>query len=240
MAAAIPPVFDNDSALRRPFPRAPSRLAVALTLSAFVHLWLAAGVAVDVPEGRTPRGPAAIAARLELSAIPPEVRLPPPAATVTEKNARQDSRDGGQPTPDGASRPSAISPSPEPSSAAEVPEPRVSGPALPQIPDPAYYPARQLDVYPALLQPVRLEYPERALQNKAGGRVLVMLFIDETGGVNDLSVVEAEPAGYFEHAVRAAFTDARFSPARKDGRTVKSRVLIRVNYNPGEAEGAIR
>ena len=70
--------------------------------------------------------------------------------------------------------------------------------------------------------------------------MLIMLLIDEAGLVNEISIAAAEPAGYFENAVRLAFADVRFSPARKDGRAVKSRVLIRVNYNSGEAEGAIR
>jgi len=118
--------------------------------------------------------------------------------------------------------------------------PQASVPALPQIPDPVYYPARQLDVYPALLQSIKLEYPRHAAQSRVSGKVLVMLLIDEAGLVNDISITEAEPAGYFENAVHAAFADARFFPARKDGRTVKSRVLIRVKYDPGEAEGALR
>ncbi len=105
-------------------------------------------------------------------------------------------------------------------------------------PDPVYYPARQLDVYPALLQPVKLKYPDSP--DKVGGRVLVMLLIDEAGAVDEISIAEAEPAGYFEHTVHAAFSSARFSPARKDGHAVKSRVLVRVNYSPGEAEGTMR
>jgi TonB family protein len=42
------------------------------------------------------------------------------------------------------------------------------------------------------------------LQRNAHGKVRVTLLIDETGSVNEVSMVEAEPAGYFEHAVRKA------------------------------------
>ena len=110
--------------------------------------------------------------------------------------------------------------------------------ALPRQVEAVYYSARQLDVYPALLHPVKPEYPERHSQDRAGGKVRVTLLIDETGRVNEVSTAEAEPAGDFEDAVRRAFVSARFSPARKDGQAVKSRVLISVTYGPGEAEGA--
>lgn len=63
------------------------------------------------------------------------------------------------------------------------------------------------------------------------------LLIDETGRVNEVSKVEAEPAGDFEDAVRRAFASARFLPARKGGQAVKSRVLISFTYGLGEAEG---
>ena len=113
-----------------------------------------------------------------------------------------------------------------------------AAPALPRQVEAVYYSARQLDVYPALLHPVRPEYPEQPSQGKAGGKVRVTLLIDETGRVNEVSTAEAEPAGDFDDAVRRAFASARFSPARRDGHAVKSRVLISVTYGPGETEGA--
>jgi protein TonB len=45
-------------------------------------------------------------------------------------------------------------------------------------------------------------------------------------------VVQAAPAGYFEGAAVAAFETARFAPAQKDGRSVRSRVLVRVSFDP--------
>ena len=103
-----------------------------------------------------------------------------------------------------------------------------------------YYPARELDVYPAPRTPLRFEYPERAAREQVGGSVRIMLLLDEAGAVDGVSVVAAEPPGYFEDRVRAAFAAARFFPARKDGRAVKSRLLINVSYDPAAAEGALR
>lgn len=120
-----------------------------------------------------------------------------------------------------------------------MPGTRAAPPLPPQV-EPVYYSARQLDVYPALLHPVRPDYPEQSSQSKTGGKVRMTLLIDETGHVTEVLAVEAEPAGYFEDAVRRAFASARFSPARKDGRAVKSRVLISIAYGTGEAESAVR
>lgn len=106
--------------------------------------------------------------------------------------------------------------------------------------DLTYYSARELDVYPAPRAPLRFEHPERAARERVGGSVRIMLLLDEAGTVDGVSVVTAEPPGYFEDKVRAVFAAARFFPARKDGRAVKSRVLINVSYDPAAAEGALR
>lgn len=239
MAAVISFEFGRNPG--RFFTPAQTRLTVALTLSAFAHFWLAAGVEVDAPARMPSRGPAIITARLEWPETIPEARVPrhseaKPDAIVV----RQESREGRGGAFDAASGAAATNTSPAPLSLAAVPEAQTSGQALTLVPDPVYYPARQLDAYPALLQPVRLEYPERASYNNISGKVLAMLLIDETGSVNEVSIVKSEPPGYFEDAVRDVFAVARFFPARKGGRAVKSRVLISVSYNPGEAEGAIR
>ncbi|MCW5605242.1 MAG: TonB family protein [Burkholderiales bacterium] len=106
------------------------------------------------------------------------------------------------------------------------------GSTLSRMADPTYYPASELDRYPALLQPLALDYPERAAAAGASGKVVVMLLIDETGMVNEVSVVESDPLGYFEAAVRAALAGARFSPARRNDRAVRSRLLVSVDYAP--------
>jgi protein TonB len=111
---------------------------------------------------------------------------------------------------------------------------------VPFIRDPTYYPAKQLDVYPQPLNPIRLDYPESAAKSKLDGRVLVLLLIDEFGVVNDASVVEAQPEGYFEDAALAVFRAARFSPAQKQGNAVKSRVMLQVKYLYGDSVNAKR
>ena len=102
--------------------------------------------------------------------------------------------------------------------------------AATQTPDPTYYTARELDVYPALATRLDLRHGERA--SAATGRALVLIRISESGSVEDVHLVEADPHGLGE-AVKSAFMSARFTPALKSGRAVRSRLLVHIDY-PGE------
>ena len=101
----------------------------------------------------------------------------------------------------------------------------------PRIPDPTYYPARQLDVYPALAGTLEVRYPGAA---DAKGRVLLLVLIDAAGLVDDVSVVESEAPGYLEDDARRALGAARFKPALRRGLPVKSRLLVEIDYGAQE------
>ena len=75
-------------------------------------------------------------------------------------------------------------------------------------------------------------YPEMARDSKVAGFVTLLVLIDETGGVVDTSVMDAMPQGVFEQAAQQALANAAFYPAQKDGRMVRSRVLIKVEFDP--------
>jgi len=221
-------------------PRERIRLAVAITLSGLVHLWLAGGVTVRAPGHATARGPAIMSARLEIPVTPPVVSSPPQDGAKVVHEGGPDSRRRARPADERVRKTAGDNPSPSSAFVEKTPDARVPASTLPAVSDPEYYPARQLDVYPALMQPVNLDYPRHAANDNVGGRVLLMVLIDEAGGVRELSIIDAGPARFFEDSLRAAFSEARFSPARKDGRAVKSRVLIGVDYRPGEVEGTLR
>ena len=107
------------------------------------------------------------------------------------------------------------------------------------IRDPTYYAARFLDEYPKPLGPVQPRYPEQATIDRiGGGSVTLLLLIDEEGVLRDISVVEAKPEAIFNEAAIAAFRDMRFSPARKDGRAVRSRVLVTVGFESNDRSSA--
>ena len=108
--------------------------------------------------------------------------------------------------------------------------------AAPQIPDPTYYAARDLDVYPRPLAPLGFDFPDRAGRAHAGTQVLLQLAIDEHGTVREVTVIEAAPPGEVAEMARSVVAAARFLPAMRAERAVKSRVLLRINLAPARDE----
>lgn len=80
------------------------------------------------------------------------------------------------------------------------------------------------------LAPVRPDYPAAAWERNITGRVTTKLLINEAGVVVDSTVMNAEPAGYFEASALAAVHNTRFSPATRNGVAVKSEKQITVTY----------
>jgi protein TonB len=66
--------------------------------------------------------------------------------------------------------------------------------------------------------------------------VTLEVLIDESGRVTQTSVVDAVPAGIFEQAAQQAMADALFYPAQKDGRIVRSRILVKVEFSANAAD----
>ena len=216
-----------DSALKQNW----SRLLVACSLSLLLHLALLLGIPVN-PTGGVPQVVPPIYARLEPAEPRPRVATLIPAEK-TGTPVRKDVR----PEPAAAK----AEPKREPSQAANGPASApIAGIEIPLSRDPTYYPARQLDVYPQLLAPIKLDYPDRAAAQRLDGHLLLLLLIDEFGIVDEASVVEAQPEGHFEEAALSVFRVTRFSPAQKQGRPVKSRVLLQVSYRYGDSAGAVR
>ncbi len=106
--------------------------------------------------------------------------------------------------------------------------------------DPAYYALKELDVPPNPLSEFPKYYPQAAAAERLSGRVRILVLIDEFGVVNETSVIEAHPTGYFEDVTRAAVTPTRFSPGIRNGRPVKSRVVLTFGYAYGETDATIR
>lgn len=77
------------------------------------------------------------------------------------------------------------------------------------------------------------EYPAKARQRGIQGHVLLKLKVSERGEVEQVSVVEAEPAGVFESVAVAAVRQWTFEPARYKGEpvalTVSQRIPFRLN-----------
>lgn len=213
-----------------------SRLLLAIVVSAALHLGLIYGIAVQAPASLT----SPIVARLQREPPPPGGlptlpldRPSPPAVAATRVSAGASPvrlEPASLPVPTAARPGPASPPVPPPDS----PLPSV---AMPMLADPTWYPAEELDVYPRARDSVSPAYPAQAAQEGIAGEVTLLLMVDERGMPRQVSVAQARPAGYFEAAAIAAFQTARFEPAQRDGRSVRSRILVRVSFDPTSAPG---
>lgn len=196
---------------------AAGRFILALAASLALHLALLVGVQIRAAQQAGQMRPA-MEVRIEraMQAKIESVLLTESATAETEK--AEAPRHGGEKL------------APPPSAPAVPAAPLLPALDIPLIDDPTWYPARQVDVHPAALQPIRPDYPDKGVKEGVEGSVVLLLLIDEAGAVKEISVVEANPEGMFEESALAAFRVARFAPAQKNDRPVKSRMLIRVSY----------
>ena len=198
-------------------PAAAGRLRFALAVSALAHWAL---LATPLVETRRP------GAAPSLIDAPMTVRFAPPPGAVPDTPAVTDAEDSRMPGPAAGYGERAGSDWP----ATVVAPPGADAPVAVRVPDPTYYPARELDAYPHPARPLELE------RSPGARSIRLLLLIDEYGIVNDISLVEAGAAGRLDDALRAELAATRFVPARKDGRDVKSRVLLSVGPGPGSSD----
>jgi len=201
---------------------ATGRIRLALTVSAFFHLLLAAGLASEMPpRSGQPEGVALITARIEL--------LPwsgPVHATAADKEEFSRPR----PVKHDIAVTDDVRGEAEPGTTSGMEQGAALPPALPPVPDLTVYTARDLDSYPRPVFPLEIErLAERAAGFPPAG-VRLELLIDEHGIVNDVAPAGPGTAGQPGAELRAALAATRFIPARKDGRAVKSRVVLSVDF----------
>lgn len=116
----------------------------------------------------------------------------------------------------------------EPAPAAAVPAEAIT--AAEPAAEPTIFSAAQLDSPPRLLGELHQIYPARARAAEVEGYVTLALLINERGEVEEVSVVRAQPAGYFEEAALSMLRKQRFTPPIKQNRAVKSRWQTTVRY----------
>jgi hypothetical protein len=178
------------------------RLGPALAGSVILHLAGAWTLAPDILPGRT---------RESRESIPITVRLErAPAAAVATPQVRPQPRTA-----------------PEPLSRASNPAPaRQCCPRLLSAPaDATVYTAGELDSLPVPVAPLATS----RLSELASTTLLRLeLTIDEHGAVHSVSIAGPRLETGAENELRLAIAATAFVPARKDGRAVKSRIVLGV------------
>jgi protein TonB len=98
--------------------------------------------------------------------------------------------------------------------------------------DLTYYSMRDVDVHPRALRKIDLKYPEDADRRRLSGKVRLLLKIEVDGRVSDIEVVSVAPLGFFfeESALEGALR-ARYAPAQKNGRPVRSQMPVEVRFD---------
>jgi periplasmic protein TonB len=200
------------------------RVSFAVLLSVVAHLILILGIS-EAPTDSVP----------EPSVRPLEARLvsnknPAPVdVSAVEKPIPQrapEPVESSEPLPKEQEILSTPLPSP-------LPAPVESSPiaAVPPTVDPTFYTWREVDT-PAKCNNDRSEppYPRAAEAANIRGRVIVELWVDETGKVDDAKVIQADPPGYFEEASLAFQKELRCTPAMKEGKPKRYRTRFVVEF----------
>lgn len=86
-----------------------------------------------------------------------------------------------------------------------------------------YFSASELDVIPRIQQNIEL-YPEELQHFKKGGKVVISLWINETGRVEKAELVSSELPAIFSEVATHRFMQASFLPGKKNNLAVKSKV----------------
>jgi protein TonB len=105
-----------------------------------------------------------------------------------------------------------------------------SAPLMPSADLPGAFEAGQLDGPLTVLARVPPLYPMGARRRGIEGWVKVLLVVDETGHVDGIEVVAAEPPGMFEESVRRCVAGWRFQPGTVEGVPVRAKVETTVRF----------
>lgn len=118
----------------------------------------------------------------------------------------------------------------------------VNGPSLDEVQVPARIAAMQADPDQAAVIDMTTPpmYPPEAAQQGIGGQVTLVATVAADGGVREVRVEHAEPAGVFDAVSLEAARTWRFKPAMRDGRPVEGRVRIPISFEvtDGGEDGA--
>lgn len=72
-------------------------------------------------------------------------------------------------------------------------------------------------------------YPEAAKKANVQGKVYILLYVNESGGVDDIKLVKGIGAGCDDAAIKA-FKRATFTPGKDNGMPVKVKLTLPVTF----------
>lgn len=75
----------------------------------------------------------------------------------------------------------------------------------------------------------RIVYPEIAQKAGVQGKVYLLVFVDENGGVNDVKVIKPLGGGCDEAAIDA-IKNSKFTPGKNKGQAVKVKLSLAIEF----------
>ncbi|MCD6152274.1 MAG: energy transducer TonB [Deltaproteobacteria bacterium] len=95
---------------------------------------------------------------------------------------------------------------------------------------PNIFSVEQLDAPLTALARIPPVYPLRARRRGIEGWVKVQFVVNNNGRVDNITIIEAHPAGLFEQSVERCVSAWRFKPGTVDGMIVKTRVETTIRF----------
>lgn len=93
-----------------------------------------------------------------------------------------------------------------------------------------FVPSYQVEELPIPLSPISPKYPEEARRTGIEGKVLVLLYIDESGNVKKVEV-QKSPSDILSKSAIEAVSSARFKPARIAGAARAVCMLLTLKFH---------
>jgi protein TonB len=103
-----------------------------------------------------------------------------------------------------------------------------------------YYLPNELDARPQIRTHINPEYPKAAAEKGITAALTLRIFIDEQGRVENVVAPGKSAADPFVAAAVAAFGAATYTPGIKDGKPVKSLLLIEVSFEALDVADSFR
>jgi TonB family protein len=102
-----------------------------------------------------------------------------------------------------------------------VPQPQVAA-AAPSVKEGDVVKFDELDERPVLTSQPRVQYPPMAMRQRIEASVILTALISENGDVIDVNILRGDPRLGFNDAAIRAMRTAKFRPAMKDGKRVRT------------------
>lgn len=100
-----------------------------------------------------------------------------------------------------------------------------------------YYALAELDQRPEMRHRPRLEEAPGGSNLMASGTATLEILIERNGRVNAVNIVRADLPGIYLSSLENTFIALRYTPGIKQGKNVRSRLYIEVEYRDGQLNG---